>query len=131
MTDFKKERGKFIPWADEEGRKRKPSRGDSIPSKTNIQSRVCSKPKTEGQEYLDMYIKTKEKERVERYGEILGKQLKEVSDSWRDIKKDLLQKEKELPKVPKGGIEESDEETNKDAKQMKTPGHMKKIDWTY
>ncbi|MFZ6016267.1 MAG: hypothetical protein ACOYU0_01375 [Nitrospirota bacterium] len=131
MTDLKKERGKFAPWVDEEVRKKKPSRGDSIPPKTNIQCRVYSKPKTEGQEYLDIYIKTKEKERAERYGEILGKQLKKVSDSWRDIKKDLLQKEKELPKVPKGGIEESDEETNKDVKQMKTPGHMKKMDWTY
>ena len=131
MTDFKKERGKFAPWVDEEGRKRKARRGDSIPPKTNIQSRVHSKPKTEGQDYLDMYIRTKEKERSERYGEILGKQMKEVSDTWRDIKKDLVRKEKELPKVPKGGIEESEEETRPKAKQSKAPGHMKKMDWSY
>ncbi|MDI6889685.1 MAG: hypothetical protein QMC83_01920 [Thermodesulfovibrionales bacterium] len=132
MTDLKKERDKFAPWEDEEGRKRKPSRGDSIPPKTNIQSRVHSKPKTEGQDYLDMYIRSREKERVEKYGEILGKQLKEVSDSWRDIKKDLLRRERQMPKVTKGGIEESEEETNRDTEQKKkTPGHMKKMDWSY
>jgi len=132
VWNLKKEKAKFFPWEDEEGRKRKPGRGDSIPPKTNIQSRVHSKPKTDGQEYLDMYIRAKEKDRAERYGEIVGKQLKEVSDSWRDIKKDLLRREEELPKVPKGGIEESDEETNTDTQQRKkTPGHMKKMDWSY
>jgi len=131
MADHKKERDKLFPWQEEEGRKKKPGRGDSIPPKTNIQSRVHSKPKTDGQEYLDIYIRAKEKDRAERYGEIVGKQLKEVSDTWRDIKKDLLRRERELPKVPKGGIEESEEADPKAKQGKKTPGHMKKMDWTY
>lgn len=131
MPDYKKDADKFFPWEEEEERRRKPQRGDSIPPKTNIQSRVHSKPKTDGQEYLDMYIRSKEKERTEKYGQILGKRQKYVSDSWRDIKKDMVRKEKELPKVPKGGIEESEEETRPKAKQKKTPGHMKKMDWSY
>lgn len=131
MPDYKKDADKLFPWEDEEGRKRKPSRGDSIPPKTNIQSRVHSKPKTEGQDYLDMYIRTKEKERTEKYGQILGKRQKVISDTWRDIKKDLVSKEKKLPKVLKGGIEES-KETDPKAKQgKKIPGHMKKVDWSY
>ena len=132
MADYKRESYKFLPWEDEEGRKKKPERGDSIPPKTNIQSRVHSKPKAEGQEYLDMYIRTKEKERMEKYGQILVKRQKDVSDSWRDVKKDLLRKEKELPRVPRGGIEESEEEPGTGVKQKrKIPGHMKKMDWDY
>jgi len=136
--EYKKEKDEekegYNPWIDEDGRKKKPKRGDSIPPKTNIQSRVHSKPSTDGQEYLDMYIRTKEKERTERYGEILGKQLKEVSDTWRDIKKDLLQKEYDLPKVPKGGVveESEDEKDKKDrSKKKKPPAHMQKMDWDY
>jgi len=132
VPDYKEDTDKFVPWENEEGRERKPSRGDSIPPKTNIQSRVHSKPKTDGQEYLDMYIRTKEKERTEKYGEILAKRQKGVAETWRDIKKDLARKEKELPKVPKGGIEESEERTDTKAKQgKKVPGHMKKLDWNY
>ena len=132
MPDYKKDIEKFIPWEDEEGRKRKPSRGDSIPPKTNIRSRVHSKPKTDGQEYLDMYIGTKEKERTEKYGEILSKRLTGIAETWRDIKKHLSRKEKELPKVPKGGKEESEERTDTKTEQAKkVPGHMKKLDWNY
>lgn len=121
------------PWKGEEGRKRKPTRGDSIPPKTSIQSRVHSKPKTEGQEYIDMYIGIKEKERTEKYGDILTKRIKNISNTWKDLKKGLLKQEKNIPKVPKGGIEE-EELTNKEIKEKKTkkiPNRMKKVDWNY
>ena len=131
MSEHKKNSDEFIPWENEEGRTRKPKRGDSIPPKTNIQSRVHSKPKTEGQDYLDMYIRSKEKERTEKYGGILAEQLKDIAETWRDIKKEMRQKEKGMPKVPEGGIEESDEEVNKEAKRKKPPGHMKRMDWNY
>ncbi len=121
----------FLPWEQEEERKRKPKRGDSIPPKTNISSRVHSKPKTEGQEYLDMYIRTREKERLENYGEILGKRQKSVSESWKDTKRGMKQIEKKLPKLPKGGIEESEEMETEAKQRKKTPGHMKKMDWNY
>jgi len=131
VGNLKEERFKFIPWEDEAGRKRKSKRGDSIPPKTNIQSRVHSKPKTEGQEYLDMYIRAKEKERIERYGEILGEQLQSIADSWRDTKKDLLQKEKDMPKIPEGGIEAPGEADSKPHIGKKNSGHMKMMDWSY
>lgn len=122
----------FLPWEREEGRKRKAQRGDSIPPKTNIQSRVHSKPKTEGQEYLDMYIRSREKERLEKYGGILGKRQKNISVGWKDVKKEMKRIEKNLPKVSKGGTEELDEEADTKAKQKKRPpGHMKKVDWSY
>ena len=122
----------FLPWEQEEGRKRKPQRGNSIPPKTNIQSRVHSKPKTEGQEYLDMYIRSREKERLEKYGGILGKRQKNVSVSWKDVKKDMKRIEKNLPQVSKGGMEELEEQVDAEVKKdKKTPAHMKKMDWSY
>jgi len=132
MPDYKEDTVRFVPWEDEEGRERKPSRGDSIPPKTNIRSRVHSKPKTDGQEYLDMYIGTKEKERTEKYGEILSKRLTGIAESWRDIKKHLSRRENELPKVPEGGIEESEELAHTKTEQpKKVPCHMKRLDWNY
>jgi len=132
VPDYKKDTDNFVPWEDEEGRKRRPGRGDSIPPKTNIQSRVHSKPKTGGQEYLDMYIRTKQKERTEKYGEILAKRLRGISETWLDSKKYLSRKEKELSKVAKGGVEESEERRDTEVKQKKkTPANMKKIDWNY
>jgi len=132
VQDHERDVDEFVPWEGEEGRKRKPSRGGSIPPRTNLQSRVHSKPKTDGQEYLDMYIRTKEKERTEKYGEVLAKRLRGISETWRDLKKYLSCKEKELSEVPKGGIEESQGQTNTEAEQKKRiPGHMKKLDWNY
>lgn len=132
MADYKKDADKFFPWENEEGRKKKPERGDSIPPNTSVKSRLRSKPKVEGQEYLDMYIMTKEKERKEKYGQTLGKQQKNIGIVWEKIKKELVKTEKELPKVPKGGIEEPEEELNTGVKQKaKIPGHMSKLDWKY
>ncbi|MEW6216022.1 MAG: hypothetical protein AB1478_12600, partial [Nitrospirota bacterium] len=70
--------------------------------------------------------------RLEKYGEILYKKQKYVSENWKDVKKDMKRIEKNLPKVPKGGIEESEEQTNTKAKEgKKIPGHIKKMDWNY
>lgn len=132
MPDHKEYTDKFLPWEDEEGRQKKPNRGDSIPPKTNIRSRVHSKPKTDGQDYLDMYIGTKEKERTEKYGEILAKRQQGVAETWRDIKRHLVRKETELPKLPDGGMEESEEPTHtKTELPKKVPAHMAKLDWNY
>jgi len=126
----------LLPWEDEEGRKRKAKRGDGIPPKTNIQSRVHSKPKTDGQDYLDMYIRSKEKERTERYGEILGKQLKDIAGTWKDIKKDMIDKERTIPRVSgdDGDMEKSEDQKNKNKEvkqKKKVPDHLKKMDWSY
>jgi len=131
MTGYKRE-SEFLPWEDEEGRKKKPERGDSIPPNTSAKSRLRSKPKGDGQEYLDMYILSKQKERVEKYGTSLAKQQKNVATEWKGVKKELVQTEIELPRIPRGGMEESEEEPDTEAKQKKKiPGHMKKMDWDY
>jgi len=122
---------KFVPWEKEES-KRKPARGDGIPPLTSIKSRVHSKPKSEDQEYLDMYIMLKDKERLETYGKTLSKQHENVAESWKGTKKELLRRERKLPEIPKGGLENEEEKTNKMfRKTKKTPGNMKKLDWNY
>jgi len=134
LADYKEDADKFFPWENEEGRKKKPERGDSIPPNTSVKARLRSKPKVAGQEYLDLYIMTKLKDRSEKYGKNLGKQQKRVSESWRKTKKEIVKGEKELPKifVPKGGIEEPEEELNTVVKQKaKIPGHMSKLNWNY
>ena len=132
MADYKKDAGDFFPWENEEGRKKKSERGDSIPPNTSISSKLHSKPKNAGQEYLDMYIMSKEKERIEKYGQVLGKQQKNVANTWERVKEELLKTENILPKVPKGGIEKPEEELNTGVKQKaKIPGHMSKLDWKY
>jgi hypothetical protein len=58
----KTEINRYAPWEEEEDTKKKPERGGSIPAQTSQKSRVRSKPKTEDQEFLDMYIMAREKE---------------------------------------------------------------------
>ena len=132
MQDDKKKTDEFVPWETEEGRKKKAERGDGIPPKTNIQSRVHSKPKTDGQDYLDLYIRSKEKERTEKYGGILAKQLKDTAESWRDVKKEMKEKEEEMHNEAQKSKEGSGEKPNTENKQgKKPPTHMKKMNWNY
>lgn len=132
MTDFKKSNDNLFPWEDEEERKKKPDRGDSIPPKTSISSKVHSKPKIVGQEYLDMYIMSKEKERIEKYGQVLGKQQKNVANTWGRVKKELLKTENILPKISKAGLDKSKDDSEiENKKNTKAPKHMKGMDWNY
>ena len=132
MADYKEDADKFFPWENEEGRKKKPDRGDSIPPKTSISSKVHSKPKIVGQEYLDMYIMSKEKERIEKYGQVLGKQQKNVANTWGRVKKELLKTENILPKISKAGLDKSKDDSEiENKKNTKAPKHMKGMDWNY
>lgn len=130
--DSKDKNKDLFPWESEEGRRKKPERGDSIPSNTSMKSRVHSKPKISGQEYLDVYIMLKEKDRIEKYGKTLGKRLGNISDGWRDVKKIIVDQEQNLPKVPRGGLEDVESLSAKKTKQTKkTPRNIKKVDWNY
>jgi len=132
LTDYKKDDDKLFPWEDEEGRKCKTERGDSIPPNTGISSRIHSKPKVAGQEYLDMYIMSKEKERIEKYGGTLGKQQKNIAKTWKRVKKELLITENILPKISKAGLDKSKDDSEiKNKQNIKIPKHIKGMDWNY
>lgn len=129
---FKEKAGELFPWEDEK-KKRKPERMDSIPPSTSLKAKVRSKPKIQGQEYLDLYLMMKEKERLEKFGKVMGKIGFETSKSWRDTKKAVNKAQKNLPSVEEmQGIQgEVKEDTKKKGPEGKKPTRMKKVDWSY
>ncbi|MBC8284920.1 MAG: hypothetical protein H8E32_13975 [Nitrospinae bacterium] len=132
MSSSKKKLKNLRPWEKEAGRKRQGKIGPSIPEKTGIKSRVHSKPQVRGQEYLDMYMLLKEKERLENYGETLTKRSEQVVNDWVNLKVKILKDEKDLPKVAEGGMDKDAKKENKSRKQQyKKMKNMKTLDWNY
>ena len=75
----------------------------NLPEKTNLKSKVRSKPKVEGQEYLDLYLMKKEQERLAKIGQVIGRIQRQTAKSWREmegetarIKKSILSEETEI-----------------------------------
>jgi len=87
-----------------EGKSKKEfQRTGNLPEKTNLKSKVRSKPKVEGQEYLDLYLMKKEKERLAKIGQVIGRIQRQTAKSWREvqeetakIKKSMLSEETEI-----------------------------------
>ena len=131
----------FKPWLREEGKRRKPYRMPSIPKRTSQTARLKCKPKIAGQEYLDLYILLKQKERHEKYGNTLFNRQDSVSDEWKEFKKEIYKMEASLPTVARGGTDEEkggekyqgvDEGASKDQKpKKKVPRGIKTKDWDY
>lgn len=126
-----KEKSKgFFPW-EEEKKKRKPERGDSIPPKTSLRAKLRSKPKIAGQEYLDMYLMMKEKERWEKYGKSLAKSQERAGDSWRDMRKEIKKTSAQFPEHPEGEMKTPEEKEKEKKKSKKLSHKMKTVDWSY
>jgi len=107
-----------------EGKSKKEfQRTGNLPEKTNLKSKVRSKPKVEGQEYLDLYLMKKEKERLAKIGQVIGRIQRQTAKSWREveeetakIKKSMLSEETEIES--KGKVEKVRKRTPEN--QMKT-----------
>ncbi len=130
---WKKKAEEFFPWEDED-KKRKPERGDSSPPKTSLRAKLRSKPKIAGQEYLDMYLMMKEKERWEKFGKSLAKSQERAGDTWRDMRKELKKTKEQLPEYPEGVMKDQPEakallKEEEDSKKL--PRGMKVIDFSY
>jgi heterodisulfide reductase subunit B len=136
---FKDKLKELYPW-EEEKKKRKPERMGSIPSQTSLKSKVHSKPRIPGQEYLELYLMIKEKERLEKFGKTLGNIQHQTGKQWRDVKKVVKKAEKELPSVdevmgvvgeePLEFQKKTSETENKEA-EKKLPRKIKTTKWTY
>ena len=129
---FKEKAHELFPWEDEK-KKRKPERMDSIPPSTSLKAKVRSKPAIAGQEYLDLYLMVKEKERLEKFGKVMGKIQLGISKSWRDVREAVIKGEKNLPSVEevqgiKGEAKKAPEE---EKSKKKMPKKMKKVDWHF
>ena len=133
--EFKEKVDELFPW-EEEKKKGQPQRPDSIPPNTSIKSKVHSKPRIQGQEYLDLYMMMKEKARLERYGKTLAKIQLGAGKQWKDIKKTLKKVEKNLPSVDETeGVvdkqQESSREKGEKINKRTMPSNVKKVDWSY
>ena len=128
--DWKEKAKEFFPWEDEK-KKRKPERGDSIPPKTSLRAKLHSKPKVAGQEYLDMYLMMKEKERWEKYGKNIAKSQERAGDSWKDMKKEIKRTGAQLPEHPEGVLKTPEEEEKQKKEPKKSPRNIKTVDWNY
>lgn len=127
----KKQAHELFPWEDEK-KKRKPERMDSIPPSTSLKAKVKSKPAMQGQEYLELYLMMKEKERLEKFGQVIGKIQVETAKSWKDVRKEVIKAEKNLPSVAEmQGIEGEQAGKGKQEKEMEVPAHMKKVEWGF
>jgi len=130
-SSWKKKAEEFFPWEDEK-KKRKPERGGSIPPKTSLRSKIRSKPKIAGQEYLDMFLMVKEKERWEKYGKSIATVQDRTGDSWRDIKKEIIKAKPHLPEHPEGIMKGHPEGQEKEKEESrKLPSGVKTVDWNY
>jgi len=120
----------LFPWEDEK-KKKKPERMASIPPKTSMKVKVRSKTPIPGQEYLELYLMKKEKERLEKFGKVMGKISLETADRWRDIKKEVRKAELDLPSASEvEGIPVPDGAT-KGKPRMEIPRRMKRVDWDF
>ncbi|MBS3819582.1 hypothetical protein KGY73_08785 [bacterium] len=126
----------FAPWEKEKDFK---SRGvkKSIPPK-NQKARLSSKPKPKDHEHLEMYILSREKERLEKYGSTLGRRVKSIADSWKKSKFRMYELQKEGARVGIEGIEEvvktDNSPTNNTKKKQKQEGkkrNVQKKEWNY
>lgn len=104
MKRFKDSAGELFPWEDEE-QKKKPRRMESIPPSSSLKAKVHSKPKVSGQEYLDLYLMMKEKDRLEKFGEVMGNIQHQTAESWRHMTQEITKGERTLPgaKEPERG----------------------------
>lgn len=137
IRSFKKKMHELFPW-EEEKKKRKPERMGSIPSQTSLKSKVHSKPRIAGQEYLELYLMIKEKERLEKFGQTLGNIQHQAGKQWRDMKKVVKKAERELPSVDEvmGIVSEEPIEyqgkTPENKKpEKKMPRNIKSTKWSY
>ena len=137
VRKFKDKLVQLFPW-EEEKKKRKPERMGSIPPQTSLKSKVHSKPRIAGQEYLELYLMIKEKERLEKFGKTLGNIQHQTGKQWRDMKKVVKKAERDLPSVDEvmGVIGEEPikfqgkNSENKEA-EKKMPKNVRTTKWSY
>jgi len=83
----------------------KRKRMGNLPEKTNLKCKVRSKPKGEGQGYLDLFLMTKEKERLESFGQVIGKMQRQTARDLTEVNREIAKVKNTLSSVEERGIE--------------------------
>lgn len=89
----------LFPWREED--KQRSSLG-SLPPRPLRAHKVCSRPKSAGQEHLELYLAKMEKDRITRLGEVFGRLLRESAQRWNLADARMRQIEERL-QAAKGG----------------------------
>jgi len=121
----------FAPWEQEQKEKKKTERGGIIPPQTGQKARLRSKRKGKDHDYLELYLRAKEKERLEKYGKTLGRRVKSIASTWKEVKSTMDDIQSKLSQVSKKGIEEAAKGEKENKTEKKIAGNMRKIDWNY
>ena len=88
--------------------------------KTAQKAKLRSKPRLEGQEYLELYLMTKEKERMLRYHEVISETIENTEEDIKDL-------DNEFGKLRrKAGIAEPDSHPGIEAAGTDSPKHKKR-----
>ena len=88
--------------------------------KTAQKTKLRSKPKVEGQEYLELYLMTKERDRLRRYHEV-------ISETIETTEEEIEERSKEFGKLEdKVGIIRPDSHSDIKATGTNSPKHRKR-----
>lgn len=127
----KDSRNVYAPWEMEEDVNKKKAERKGIPTQ-NRRAVLHSKPRVKDHDFLEMYILSREKERLEKYGRTLGRRVKLIALSWMDAKTKMYKLYKTTARVNKKGIKDlSGSEQKKNKKPAKTQKKTQKMDWDY
>jgi len=81
----KDERSDYAPWEleNKSGKEKQGRKGIPV---ANRKASFHSEPKLKDHDFLEMYILSREKERLEKYGKTLGRRVKLIASTWKDVK---------------------------------------------
>ncbi len=88
--------------------------------KTAQKAKLRSKPRVEGQEYLELYLMTKERNRLKRYHEV-------IDDTRLTAEEEIKELEKEYAKLERrAGVSKPDSHSDVKATVPDNPKHKKR-----
>ena len=88
--------------------------------KTAQKTKLSSKPKVEGQEYLELYLMTKKRDRLKRYHEVISETKECTAEEIEDLKQEFEKLER------KAGITKPDSHSDVKAAGTDSPKHKKR-----
>jgi len=124
----------FRPWKDEDEKSKRGSKPKGVPAKTAINSKVPSIPNVKSQEYLNIFIMQKEKERLEQYGELLSDKHEKIIKDWKTLKEKIMKLKENLTNISGEELRTEGKkkaDSQKKPRERKIPGNLKKMDWNY
>jgi uncharacterized protein YoxC len=80
-----------------------------------------------------MYVLAREKERLEKYGTTLGRRVKSIAATWKEVKSTMYKLQNSSAAISKEGVEELLEKENarKQADKNAAKGKVQKMNWRY